>query len=150
MVILINVFGIYAIIDGAIAIYEGITHRQTDDTWLFTILIGIAGIIAGVLALLLPITTAVALLYLIAAWLVVSGAVLVWNAIQVRKEITGEFFLILTGVLSVLLGVVFFIFPGRGILSLIWWLGLWAIVAGIFLILFSFRVRGLADTRMEP
>jgi uncharacterized membrane protein HdeD (DUF308 family) len=143
---LIIVFGAYVLVDGIFAIIEGFSSRDGNNRWWVSILIGIAGIVAGIWAMLFPDLTAIGLLYFIAAWWLVTGMLQIVYAIRVREEITNEWLLILTGALSVILGVVFMIFPGSGALSLIWLSGLYAIFFGILLIVLSLRLRGLGDS----
>jgi uncharacterized membrane protein HdeD (DUF308 family) len=139
---LILLFGAYALVDGAFAIvgvFRG--TRSGTPRWLL-LLEGVVGILAGIIALVFPGLTAVALLYLVAAWAVVTGLVQVFTAIRLRQEITGEWALILGGILSVLFGVLLAILPGVGILSLIWLIGIYAVVFGLLLLISAFRVRG--------
>ncbi|MBA3379612.1 MAG: DUF308 domain-containing protein, partial [Chloroflexia bacterium] len=81
----------YAIGDGAVEIWSGITNRGKHDRWWVEILIGLAGIVAGVLVVSWPGLSTVALMYLIAAWILVMGVFQIVHAIRVRKEISNEF-----------------------------------------------------------
>ena len=104
---------------------------------------GVVGILLGILVMVWPGISAIALLFWIAAWAIVTGVFEVVSAIQLRKEISGEFWLILSGVLSILFGIFAFIRPGAGALAVIWVIAIYAIVFGITLIMLSFKVRGL-------
>lgn len=139
--VLIISFGIWIIFDGVVEIWNGFTNREGHDRWWVDILLGLAGIIAGILIISLPGITAVVAMYYIGAWMVITGILQVFYAIKLREEIFGEWFLILTGLLSVVLGIIFFIFPGSGAVSLVWLIAIYAIVFGIILIVFSFRAR---------
>lgn len=139
---LVIVFGAYVLVDGVFAIIDGISGRGDNTHWWVEILIGIAGIVAGIWAMTFPGLTAIGLMYFIAAWWLVTGVLQIIYAIRVRREITNEWFLILTGVLSAILGIVFMLFPGSGALSLIWVIGIYAIFFGIMFILLAFRVKG--------
>ena len=145
---LVIVFGAYVVIDGILAIIDGISSRESNDRWWLQILIGIAGIVVGLWAMAFPGLTAVGLMYFIAAWWLVTGVLQIIFAIRVRKEITNEWILILSGALSAILGLIFMIFPGSGALSLIWIIGLYAILFGILLIILAFRLKGLG-TRLD-
>lgn len=138
---LIWLFGAYAIGDGAVEIWSGITNRGRHDRWWVEILIGLAGIVAGILVISWPGLSTLALMYLIAAWMVVMGVFQVIYAVRVRKEISNEVWIILSGVLSVALGLFFFAFPGDGAISLVWLIGIYAVFFGALLVLFSFRAR---------
>jgi len=87
------------------------------------------------------------LLYLIAAWALVTGGFEIAAAIRLRKVITGEWLLILSGLASVALGVVLILFPGPGALALVLWIGAYALVSGVLLIILAFRLRSWLKSR---
>ncbi|MBA2468740.1 MAG: DUF308 domain-containing protein [Chloroflexia bacterium] len=97
--------------------------------------------VAGVLVIAWPGLSALALIYLIAAWMMVMGVFQIVYAIRVRKEISNEVWIILSGILSELLGAFFFAFPGDGAISLIWLIGIYAVFFGVLLVIFAFRAR---------
>jgi uncharacterized membrane protein HdeD (DUF308 family) len=140
---LILLFGAYALVDGVFAIVGvfGGTRGGTPRWLLF--IEGVAGILAGLIAFVLPGLTAVVLLYLIAAWALVTGVFEVATAIRLRQEITGEWALIIGGAFSILFGVILAVVgPAVGLLSLIWLIGVYALAFGILLLITAFRVRG--------
>jgi uncharacterized membrane protein HdeD (DUF308 family) len=140
---LILLFGAYALVDGVFAIVGvfGGTRGGT-PRWLLLIE-GIAGILAGIIAFVLPGLAAVVFLYLIAAWAVVTGIFQIATAIRLRQEIRGEWALIVGGALSVLFGVILAVIgPIAGLLSLIWLIGIYALVFGILMLITAFQVRG--------
>jgi uncharacterized membrane protein HdeD (DUF308 family) len=140
---LILLFGAYALVDGVFAVVGvfGGTRGGT-PRWLLLIE-GIAGILAGLIAFVLPGLTAVVLLYLIAVWAIVTGIFEIASAIRLRQEITGEWALIIGGALSVLFGVILAVIgPVAGLLSLIWLIGVYAVAFGILMLITSFQVRG--------
>ena len=95
---LILLFGAYALVDGVFAIVGvfGGTRSGT-PRWLL-LLEGVVGILAGIIAFVNPGLTAIALLYLVAAWAVVAGVAQIATAIRLRQEMTGEWALILGGI----------------------------------------------------
>jgi uncharacterized membrane protein HdeD (DUF308 family) len=140
---LILLFGAYALVDGVFAIVGvfGGTRGGT-PRWLLLIE-GIAGILAGIIAFVLPGLTAVVLLYLIAAWAVVTGIFEIASAIRLRREIRGEWALIVGGALSIVFGVILAVIgPVAGLLSLIWLIGVYAVAFGILMLITAFQVRG--------
>ncbi len=143
--ILVFVFGAYVIVDGIFSIAVSIMTRKQNDQWWVGILLGIAAIIIGIWAMLFPDLTAIGLVYFIGAWWLVSGILEIIFAIRVRKEIENEWFLILGGVISVIAGALFMLFPGSGAISLIWIIGLFAIFLGVMFVVLAFRLRGLRD-----
>jgi uncharacterized membrane protein HdeD (DUF308 family) len=146
---LILLFGAYALVDGAFAIVGvfGGTRAGT-PRWLL-LLEGVVSILAGLIAFIFPGLTAIALLYLVAVWAIVTGIAEIATAIRLRQEIQGEWALIVGGILSVLFGLLLAVLPGVGILSLIWLIGAYAVVFGVLLLIAAFRVRGQDNQRGE-
>lgn len=140
---LVLLFGAYALVDGVFAVVFGIAAYRRDEHWWVGLLEGVAGIIIGVLTLFWPGVTAVVLLYFIAAWALVTGIMEIVAAIQLRRVITNEWMMILSGILSVIFGVLLVVFPSAGALSLVWLIGAYAIIFGILLIGLAFRLRGI-------
>jgi len=138
---LVLVFGAYAFVDGIFNVASAIRRRGATDRWWLLLLEGLVGIAAGVATFIWPGITALALLYLIAAWALVTGAFEIAAAIRLRKVITGEWLLVLSGIASIALGVALVIFPGPGALVLVLWIGAYALVSGALLIALSFRLR---------
>ena len=139
---LILLFGAYALVNGVFAIVGmfGSTRWGT-PLWLLFVE-GIVGILAGLIAFVQPGLTAVALHYLIVVWAVITGIFEIVMAIGLRREITGEWALIVGGAISVLLGVILYeVEPVAGLLSLIWLIGVYAVAFGIMLLITAFRVR---------
>jgi uncharacterized membrane protein HdeD (DUF308 family) len=140
---LIFLFGAYALVDGVFAIVGafGGTRGGTPRWLLFVD--GIAGILAGMIAFFWPGLTAVALLYLIVVWAVITGIFEIAMAIRLQNgEIRGEWAMIVGGALSVLLGVILYeVEPVAGLLSLLWLIGIYAVAFGIMLLITAFRVR---------
>jgi len=140
---LILLFGAYALVDGVFAIV-GIFGGTRGGTPRWLLLIeGIAGILAGLIAFVLPGLTALLLLYLIAAWAIITGIFEIATAIRLRREIRGEWALIIGGALSVLFGVILIVVsPFAAILSMIWLIGVYAVAFGILMLITAFQVRG--------
>jgi uncharacterized membrane protein HdeD (DUF308 family) len=141
---LVILFGAYALVDGIFAIASGVFGWALSGAsrW-FLVLGGIAGVIVGLIAFFYPNVTAVALLYLIGAWAIVTGAFQIVAAIQLRKEIENEWLLIFGGVLSVIFGVLAFVYPQATALSIIWLVALYAVIFGVSLVVLGFRMKSL-------
>jgi uncharacterized membrane protein HdeD (DUF308 family) len=135
---LVLLYGAYALVDGVMAVWAGAFSRAW---WL--LLAGVLGVAVGLFTFFYPGITAVALLYLIAAWAVVRGVFEVIAAIHWRKEIVGEWALILGGIVSVAFGVLLVIFPATGIVTLVWLIGAYALIFGVVMIMLAFRLRSL-------
>ena len=146
---LILLFGAYALMDGIFAVIAGIASFRSNERWWAVLLEGVVGILVGVLVFIWPGPTALVLLYFIAAWAVITGITEIAAAIRLRREITNEWAMGLSGLASVIFGVLLFIYPGAGAVSLVWLIGAYAIIFGILLIILGFRLRGMrgeADT----
>lgn len=135
---LVLLFGAYSIADGVAAIVVGARSK-----WWGMLLLGVLGIAAGVVAFLYPGLTAIALLYVIAAWAIVRGILEIVAAVALRREIEGEWVLILAGLASLAFGVLLMLFPGAGALSVIWMIGGFSIALGVLLLILAFRLRSL-------
>jgi uncharacterized membrane protein HdeD (DUF308 family) len=140
---LILLFGAYALVDGVFSIVGvfGGTRGGTPRWLLF--IEGVASIVAGLIALFLPQLTAILLLYLIAAWAIVTGISEIAMAIRLRKEVRGEWALIVGGAFSILFGVILAVVgPVVGLISLIWLIGFYAVAFGVLMLVTAFSVRG--------
>jgi uncharacterized membrane protein HdeD (DUF308 family) len=137
---LVLLFGVYAFADGVLAMVAAV-RRRGEGRWGMLLLEGVAGIAVGVLTLLWPGITAITLLYLIAVWATVTGVLELVAAVRLRKEIKGEWLLALGGVASIAFGVLVALFPGSGALALVLWIGAYALVFGVLLVVLSFRLR---------
>lgn len=140
---LVLVFGAYAFVDGIFATFAGIASYRYFERWWAVLLEGVAGVVIGLLTFFWPNITALALLYCIAAWALITGIFEIVAAIQLRRVITGEWVLILGGLLSILFSGLLFVFPVAGAVSVIWVIGMYAVIFGISEIIFAFRLRGL-------
>lgn len=138
---LVLFFGVYTLVDGILSVIAGITSYGEHERWWAELLEGILDIIIGLVTFFWPNITALALLYLIAAWAIVTGILEIVAAIRLRRVITGEWLLILSGIISIVFGVLLVLFPGAGALSLLWLIGSFAIAFGVLLIILAFRLR---------
>lgn len=146
---LVLLFGAYALVDGLFTVIAALRAPEGYKRWWVLLLEGIFGIIAGLLAFVWPSITALVLLYLIAAWAIVTGVFEIAAAIRLRKEITGEWLLALSGVLSVVFGVLLVAWPGAGALAVLWLIGAYAILFGALLIALALRLRKWGARRVE-
>jgi uncharacterized membrane protein HdeD (DUF308 family) len=135
--VLVLFWGAYALVDGIFEVIAGVRSK-----WGSLILLGVLGIAAGVVTFLWPGLTAIALLYIIAFWAIVAGVMQIAAAIRLRKEIEGEWLWILSGICTVILGVLLIARPGAGVLSLVWLIASFAIVWGILLCILAFKLKG--------
>jgi uncharacterized membrane protein HdeD (DUF308 family) len=141
---LVWVFGIYAILDGIAAVALGIRTRD-EPHWVWTIVQGVVSVLAGLVALVWPGVTALALLFLIAFWAILLGVGEIGGAFAARRRGSNAWgWTLAAGVLNVVFGVLLLIWPGSGVLTLVWLVGIFALAGGIALIVLAFRVRSVA------
>lgn len=135
-------WGAFAVADGLLALWGAIAGpRGHMGSRLWLAIVGIAGVLAGLLAFAWPGVTALVLLLFIAIWAIIIGVMQIWGAIQLRKEIEGEWLLILSGLLSVAFGVLLLVRPGLGALAVVWIIGWYAILEGGLLIALALRLK---------
>ena len=142
LTVLILLFGAYALVDGIFAVIAAFRSSGRGMRRTLLLIEGAIGILFGILALFWPGLTALALLYIIALWAILSGIARIVMAIMLRRDIENEWSIALSGVLSVILGIVLILLPGAGLLAYTWLIGLLALALGIALIYYAFRVRG--------
>jgi uncharacterized membrane protein HdeD (DUF308 family) len=141
--VLVLLFGAWVLVDGIFRVIGAIGHRASDPDWGWQLFIGILGIIIGLLTFHAPAVTALALVIYIAAWALMIGATEIGLAIKLRREIHGEWFLILMGLLSIVFAIMLLWNPIPGALALVWLIGSYAIVFGLLGIVFGVRLRSL-------
>ena len=141
LITLVWLFGAFALVNGLLSLILAAKAPKGYPRIGSLILGGLLGILAGLLTFVMPGITALGLLMLIAAWAIVTGIMEVVAAIRLRKIIANEWLLFLAGIASVAFGVILFLQPAAGALALIWWIGAWALVFGILLIVLAFRMR---------
>lgn len=141
LLVLVALFGAFALLDGVISILFGITGRESIRWWM--VIWGLVGVAAGIGVFLWPTIGALALVYVIAGWAILTGAMEIAAAIAWRREIHNEWVLIVAGVLSVMVGGAMALFPGAGAVALVWLIGAYAVVFGVLLVIVAFRLRDL-------
>jgi uncharacterized membrane protein HdeD (DUF308 family) len=139
---LVLLFGAWALVDGVFHIAGAIQDRDRSRSFWLAILEGVVSIVAGLLALAFPDVAAASLLLLISAWSIVTGIVEVMLAIRLREQITGELWLAIGGILSILFGLLLFLYPTSGAITIVWIIGAFAIAWGLTLITLGWRLRG--------
>ncbi|CUI01777.1 HdeD family acid-resistance protein [Leisingera aquaemixtae] len=145
------VFGAFSFADGVFGLWSGYKNMQQSESWGWLIFSGVLGIATGLIVLVTPfvatVVLAVFLWAMIAFWSIATGLMEIVAAIRLRKEIKGEWLLILSGVISVVLGcaVTWFLFttPAGSVLALGWLLGVYAAIFGVTMILLALKLRKL-------
>lgn len=139
-------FAAYMLVDGVVAIVAGVRAAQHHERWGTFILEGIVDILVGIVAFLWPVSAVLAFVYLVAGWALVSGIVMMVAAFRLHVS-HGRLLLGLAGLVSVLFGIAVAAAPLAGAITLALWIGAYAVVFGITLIVLGFRLRRFKDGR---
>jgi uncharacterized membrane protein HdeD (DUF308 family) len=128
--------GIFAIAYGVVLAVSGIAGRTESRGW--AIAVGVLAVIMGIVTLAWPAATGLAVLYIIAAWAIVSGITDVAGAFMGGISGGRRVWLVILGLLSIGVGIYFFVHPVTGVLALLWVVGIYLIALGIFRIITGF------------
>lgn len=140
---LVVAFGAIALVDGTFAVAASIAGHSLTPYWWVLLLQGLLGIGVGIVTLFNPAITAAALLIYIAVWAIGMGVLQVIAAVQLRHDITGEWWLALGGIAGVAFGALMIRNPAAGALAVLWLIGVYAFVWGIMLMIGGFDVHRL-------
>jgi uncharacterized membrane protein HdeD (DUF308 family) len=142
--VLVVMFGAYALVDGVFTLVDVARDRPATRRhrgWL--VFDGVLGVLTGLITFVWPAITALALLFVIAAWAIITGALRLWAAIEVRDEVPHVWLFGLGGALSILFGILLVITPGPGVLVITWLIGWYAIIIAAMLFVHGWRMREL-------
>ena len=138
--VLVLLFGAYALVDGVFALVAALRAARHHGPSGALVLEGILDLIIAAIVFFWPVEALIAIIYFIAIWAVITGIALIAAGIAMIR-INGEWLLVLSGIISILLGVILFVQPGAGVVALSWWLGIYALFFGISLLSAAFRLR---------
>jgi uncharacterized membrane protein HdeD (DUF308 family) len=143
--LLVMIFGVYTLFDGAAALWSAVTTKDKESNRFWTGLQGVAGIITGVICLFLPVIGALYFILMVGFWYIFNGIMQIVSAIALRKEIENEIWLGLSGILSVVLGVAIIFYPKAGALGILWLIATSAIIIGVVLVLLALKLRKIGQ-----
>jgi uncharacterized membrane protein HdeD (DUF308 family) len=149
MLSLVIVFSAYMLVDGVTGIVSAVRAMRRRDRWGLLIFEGLLNIAVGILAFLWPGITVVAFVLLVAAWAIVTGALMTAAGFRLNTS-HGRWWLILGGLLSLVYGALLVATPLIGALVLTWWIGAYALAFGVALVIFSFKLRSRQHQRGSP
>lgn len=133
-------FAFYLLLDGVFAVVAAVWAAQHHERWGTLLAEGLLNVIVAALVWLFPFGAVLGFVLLVAAWALISGGLMLGSAFILHPT-HGRFWLALGGVVSMLCGVVLAVAPLAGALVLTWWLGIYAILFGISLLVLSVRLR---------
>jgi uncharacterized membrane protein HdeD (DUF308 family) len=140
MVALVIVFGAYSVADGIVNIIFAVHGARRHERWILLLINGLVGIAIGIGAVIWPGITVVAFVFMVGAWALLSGGLMLAAAIGLKRS-HGRWLLVFGAIISLIYGVLLFASPLIGALVLTWWVGAHALVFGVTLILLAFRLR---------
>jgi uncharacterized membrane protein HdeD (DUF308 family) len=141
---LVLFFSAYMLVDGVFGIVSGIRAASNHQRWGLLILEGILNILVGIIAFIMPGLTVLFFVTLVAVWSLITGVLMIVAAFKLNPEY-GRGWLIFSGIVSVLFGIALLIAPLIGAVVLTWWLGAYALVFGIGLLVLAFKLRRWKD-----
>ncbi len=139
--ILLSIFVFYAVADGLFTIVMAVMHRADSKRWWLGVLYGVVSVLFGVFALLWPEITSLLLLYVIATRVMLGGFFEIGLALKLGEYVKGEWLMVVVGIVSIIFGSWMFLQPLIGGLSLLWLIGIYAIIVGGLLVIQAYRVR---------
>ena len=140
--ILVGLFGIYVFINGLLAIIFSLYGRQYQDkNWWFYLAEGLFGLAIGIIVFTLPVITSMVLIYLIATWAIITGLIQIFAYIKLQKIFQHEVLILISGLLSLIIGIILFRFPLGGIMTVTWIIGLYVLIYGILCIVSALGTR---------
>jgi uncharacterized membrane protein HdeD (DUF308 family) len=145
LTVLVLFWGAYALVDGVLALIAAF-RVEHDHRW-GLLLEGLVGIAAGIVTFLYPGLTALVLLYIIAFWALLTGALELVAAVRLRKVIQNEWWLVLGGIASMLFGIVLIAAPGAGAVAVVWLIAAYAVIFGVLMIALALRLHGMSQRR---
>jgi len=149
MLSLVLFFSAYMLVDGVATIIAAVRAARKGERWGLLVLEGIVNIAVGVIAFILPGLTLITFVLLIATWALVSGGLMLAAAFRLKKEHCRGW-LAFGGIVSILYGAALVVAPLIGAVVLTWWLGAYALVFGIALLVAAFKLRARRDDRPIP
>jgi uncharacterized membrane protein HdeD (DUF308 family) len=147
---LVALFAAFAIVSGASSIAAAIRHRQADHGWWMVLALGIVAVLAGIPAIFQPGITALVFVVLMGVNAIFTGAMDIAVAIRLRKEIRGEWLLVLAGIVSLAFGAIVLAYPGLGAFALVWMVSFYALLSGVLLLSLALRLRPRGAGTLPP
>jgi uncharacterized membrane protein HdeD (DUF308 family) len=130
----------HLLVDGVFGIVAAVRAARADQRWGMLLFEGLLDIVMGAVAFLFPVSAVLAFVLVTAAWALITGALMTGSAFKLTRE-HGRWWMLLSGIVSILFGIALVISPLIGAVVLTWWLGGYAIAFGVLLLVLAFRLR---------
>jgi len=147
---LVAMFAVFALFTGGASIVVALKSRRADRRWWLPLLLGVVGVVAGIAALAYPGLTALALALVMGANAIVTGALDIAIATRLGRVLRGAWVMALSGIVSVLFGLLVFAFPGAGALAMVWLISSYALATGALMLGLGWRMRRAAHEGHMP
>lgn len=144
---LVLLFAAYMLVDGVLALISAIRAARRHEKYGLLIFEGVADLVAGAIALIFPLATILAVILLMGAWAIVSGALMLGAALRLTIA-HGRWLMIFSSVVSIVWGFLLILWPLIGALVVTWWMGAYALIFGVTLLMLAFRLRSHRDDRL--
>jgi uncharacterized membrane protein HdeD (DUF308 family) len=141
--VLVLLFGVFAVIGGITAVAAALRNRE-EPGWGLLFFEGILGILAGVVALVWPNITALAFVYLLAAWAIITGIMELVAPLSFPMRGGRALLMVLAGLVSIVFGIIIAAQPASGLLAVVWLIGAYAILFGVMYVVAYFESRSLS------
>jgi uncharacterized membrane protein HdeD (DUF308 family) len=141
-------FGAYALVDGLFNIVAALRDARGERGWGALLIAGVAGVLAGLVTFAAPALASLVLLYVIAGWAMLTGVLEIITAVRLRRQLTGEWLMALSGALSMAFGALILVAPLAGALAVVLLIGAYAFISGVVLLALGFRLRRAASRRL--
>ena len=141
LLVLVAFFAAYAFIIAAAYLVAAVKNRKTESGWWLLLLLGLVALAAGALTVFYPAVTAVVLVLLMGANAFMSGILDIAMAVRLRRELRNKGLLVLSGVLSIVFGLLVMVYPGAGAIALVWLVSLHAMLTAVLLLSMAFALR---------
>lgn len=138
---LIVLFGIYVLLDSLFSLFTAIRSRKQLERWGVTLTKGVLGTILALLLIILPGISAVVVAYFLGAWFILLGVFEIITAVRLRRDMEGEAWLILAGIVSIGVGVFLFVWPAASMVTITLLIGIFTLLLGIMLMIHAWRIR---------
>ncbi len=138
--VLVLFFAAYMLVDGTFAIIAGLRAAERQERWWLLVAEGAIDLIAGLVAFAWPSIAILAFIYLAAFWAILSGVALLVAALRLHRS-HGEGLLLAAGLLSLVWGIVVVSWPVAGEIAMAWWIGAYALIFGVIMLVFALRLR---------
>lgn len=134
----------YLVVDGAVNVWGAVTNREKDGWWAI-LLLGLLSVAVGIYALLVPAASMLAIVYMVAFIAMLIGVSSLYLGWRIREEVSSEWLLYVTGILSVLFSLLILFRPGVGGATVVYLIATWAVLIGALRIFFAFKIRKLGS-----